>query len=202
MPTTLKTAVANDCLSRNPARSTRAEYQTTLRKWKDWGGGVSIERLGRKEIRDFLDWVYERAVAEEGGNPGRTANKAREHLRAVISWAWEQDLIESPPRFPKPKEQRDVAGRHYLTKTEINALYFATHKMKTATRLESSDSCRSVLAMRPRRVLQLRRRHRDHLEDTPATRADPLAARILESASHQTGKSRNSRPGDGYSTAG
>ena len=134
MPTTLKTAVANDCLSRNPARSTRAEYQTTLRKWKDWGGGVSIERLGRKEIRDFLDWVYERAVAEEGGNPGRTANKVREHLRAVISWAWEQDLIESPPRFPKPKEQRDVAGRHYLTKTEINALYFATHKMKTATR--------------------------------------------------------------------
>ena len=33
------------------------------------------------------------------------------------------------PRFPTPRDQRDVAGRHYLTKTEINALYFATHKM-------------------------------------------------------------------------
>lgn len=126
MPTTLKTAVANYLRSRCPARGTRAEYQTTLRKWKEWGGGVSIERLGRKEIRDFLDWVHERAVAQEGTNPGRTANKARDHLRAVISWAREQDLIESPPRLPKPKVQRDVAGRHYLTKAEINALYFAT----------------------------------------------------------------------------
>jgi hypothetical protein len=44
-------------------------------------------------------------------------------------WAWEQDLVASLPRFPKPKPQRDVAGRHYLTKAEINALYFATHKM-------------------------------------------------------------------------
>lgn len=89
-----------------------------------------MERLGRKEIRDFLDWVYERAVTQEGTNPGRTANKAREHLRAVISWAWEQDLIEVPPRFPKPRPQRDVAGRRYLSKAEINALYFATHSLE------------------------------------------------------------------------
>lgn len=129
MSTTLKTAVANYLHSGSPARGTRAEYQTTLRKWKDWGGGVPIERLGRKEIREFLDWVYERAVTEEGANPGRTANKAREQLRAVISWAWDQELIETPPRFPKPRPQRDVAGRHYLTKAEINAPYFATHKM-------------------------------------------------------------------------
>ena len=33
------------------------------------------------------------------------------------------------PRFPAPRDQRNVAGRHYLTKAEINALYFATHKM-------------------------------------------------------------------------
>jgi hypothetical protein len=89
-----------------------------------------IEKLGRKEIREFLDWVYERAVAEEGTNPGRTANKAREQLRAVVSWAWEQELIETPPRFPKPRAQRDVAGRHYLTKSEINAVYFATHRLQ------------------------------------------------------------------------
>jgi integrase len=129
MSTTLKTAVTNYQRSGSPARGTRAEYQTTLRKWKEWGGGVPIEKLGRKEIREFLDWVYERAVTEEGANPGRTANKAREQLRAVISWAWDQELIEAPPRFPKPRPQRDVAGRHYLSKAEINALYFATHKM-------------------------------------------------------------------------
>jgi integrase len=47
-----------------------------------------------------------------------------------MSWAWDQDLVVALPRFPKMKPQRDVAGRHYLTKPEINALYFATHQMR------------------------------------------------------------------------
>ena len=130
MPTTLKSAIQKYLRSANPARGTRAEYNTTLKKWREWGGGVPIERIGRKEIREFLDWVYDRTLANKGTNPGRTANKAREHLRAVISWAWEQDIIETPPRFPKAVPQRDVAGRHYLAKAEINALYFATHQMR------------------------------------------------------------------------
>ncbi len=130
MQTTLSAAVESYLRAKNLSRGTRNEYFSTLRKWTQWGGRVPIEDLRRKDIREFLDWVYERAVANEGSNPGRTANKAREHLRAVISWTWEQELIDSPPRFPKPREQRDVAGRHYLTKPEINALYFATHKME------------------------------------------------------------------------
>ena len=75
------------------------------------------------------DWVYDQSVKGEGENPGRTANKAREHLRAIFYWAWEQELIDAPPRCPGPRDQRDVTGRHYLTKAAINALYFATHKM-------------------------------------------------------------------------
>ena len=63
-------------------------------------------------------------------NPGRTSNKARTHLRAVISWAWENDLIEMPPRFPKPVPYKHAAGKHYLTKRELNALYFSTYKMQ------------------------------------------------------------------------
>src|SRR2546421_8256577 len=89
MPPFFRTAVMNYCRATNLAYGTRAEYRTTLKKWVEWGGGVTIEKLGRKEIRDFLDWVYERAVAEQGTNPGRTANKAREQLRAIVSWAWE-----------------------------------------------------------------------------------------------------------------
>jgi len=77
-----------------------------------------------------MDHVHEQAVAEGGRNPGRTANKVRENLRAVLSWAWEQDFIETLPRFPRSRPQRDVAGRHYLTKSELNALYFATYAMK------------------------------------------------------------------------
>src|SRR5262245_16673804 len=129
MQTTLNAVVENYLRAKALSRGTRNEYFSTLRKWEQWGNGTAIEELRRKNIREFLDWVYELAVNDEGTNPGRTANKAREHLRAVISWAWEQELLVSPPRFPKPRPQRDVAGRHYLTKAEINALYFATYKM-------------------------------------------------------------------------
>lgn len=130
MPTSLKTAVLSYLRAGNLAIGTRKEYLSTLRKWTEWGGGVPVEELTRPEIRDFLDWVHERAVQNEGTNPGRTANKARENLRAIMSWAWERDMVEVLPRFPKPRPQRDVAGRHYLTKAEINTLYFATHRMK------------------------------------------------------------------------
>lgn len=129
MPTTFTSALTGYLRATSLSRGKQAEYRTTLRKWKDWGGGVPIDKMGRKEIRELLDWVYEQAVVDEGTNPGRTANKAREQLRAVLSWAWDQELIEAPPRFPKSRPQRDVAGRHYLTKAEINALYFATYRM-------------------------------------------------------------------------
>lgn len=130
MPTSLKTAATKYLRAGRSAHGTRSEYSTTLKKWREWGRGVPSEKLGRKDLREFLDWVYERAVDQAGTNPGRTSNKAREHLRAVLSWAWGEELIQTVPNFPKPKDQRNVAGRHYLTKTEINALYFATHKME------------------------------------------------------------------------
>jgi hypothetical protein len=153
--TTFKAAV--DCYLRAKtfSRGTRNEYFSTLRKWEQWGEGPPIEELQFKQIREFLDWVHERAVAQDGTNPGRTANKARQHLRAVLSWAWEQELIDTPPRFPKPRDQRDVAGRHYLTKAEINALYFATHQMKRPRGWDSpfpvgpSLSCSSITALIP-----------------------------------------------------
>ena len=122
MGTMLNIAVEGYLRAKTLARGTRNEYCSTVRKWDEWGAGSTIEDLRRKDIRDFLDWVYQRAVEQQGTNPGRTANKAREHLRAVVSWAWEQEMIDTPPRFPKPREQRDVAGRHYLTKAEINAV--------------------------------------------------------------------------------
>ena len=105
-------------------------YLATLRKWNQWGQAATIEKLTRRDVREFLDWVYQRAVDKKGTNPGRTANKCRDHLRAVLCWALEQDLIVSLPQFPKPRHQRDVAGRYYFTKSELNALYFATHGMK------------------------------------------------------------------------
>lgn len=70
MSITLRALVQNYFRSANPARGTRAEHRTTIRKWSAWGGGVPIEELGRKQITDFLDWVYERPVNDDGTNPG------------------------------------------------------------------------------------------------------------------------------------
>src|SRR5210317_1394942 len=92
MPTSLETAIRRYLRARNLSSGSRDSYFTTLRKWNEWGGDVPLEELRRQEIRDFLDWVYERAVEHEGSNPGRTANESRENLRAVMSWAWEQDV--------------------------------------------------------------------------------------------------------------
>ena len=130
MSTTLQSAVESYARARNLSRGTRNEYAATVKKWTQWGHAIPIKQLTRKDVREFLDWVHEQAIAEKGANPGRTANKARENLRVVLSWAWEQDLLETLPRFPPSREQRDVAGRHYLTKSEINALYFATYQLK------------------------------------------------------------------------
>ena len=65
MPTTLDLVVTKYLRSGNPAQRTREEYSTTLRKWSRRSGAVPLERLGRKEIRDFLDWVYEDAESRQ-----------------------------------------------------------------------------------------------------------------------------------------
>ncbi|QDV22549.1 hypothetical protein Q31a_08350 [Aureliella helgolandensis] len=54
MPTTLESVVTKYLRTGSPAQRTREEYSTTLRKWSRWSGVVPLERLGRKEIRDFL----------------------------------------------------------------------------------------------------------------------------------------------------
>lgn len=108
---------------------TRKEYKSTITKWAAWGSGVDVDEINLSHIRDFLDWVHDKAAQDGGSNPGRTANKARENLRAIMSWAWEHDFVAKLPRFPSPKPQRDVAGRHFLTKADLNALYFATYEL-------------------------------------------------------------------------
>ena len=95
MPTTFRAAVERYLRAKPLSPATRCEYRSTVRKWAEWGSGALLDDLSRGDVRDFLDWVYARAVEDQGTNPGRTANKAREHLRAVLSWAWEQELIQA-----------------------------------------------------------------------------------------------------------
>jgi hypothetical protein len=55
MSVSFKSAVDRYVRANKLASNTREEYQTTLRKWRAWGGGVPIERLDRKKVREFLD---------------------------------------------------------------------------------------------------------------------------------------------------
>src|SRR5438046_10186680 len=64
MRTTLDAAAASYLKAKTLSRGTRNEYRSTLRKWGQWGQGVPIAELQRKHVRAFLDWVYERAVAD------------------------------------------------------------------------------------------------------------------------------------------
>jgi len=54
-----------------------------------------------------------------------------------------------PPRSPRPKEQRDVAGRNYLTKAEINALSFATHSVARVSVHGSEVTCVHISHLLP-----------------------------------------------------
>jgi hypothetical protein len=201
MATHLTTAVERYERAKSLSRGTRNEYASTVKKWFLWGHGVSIEDLHRKNVREFLDWVHERAVADDGTNPGRTSNKAREHLRAVLSWAWEQELIDTPPRFPQPREQRDVAGRHYLARAEINALYFATHAMRRPRGLDSPVPVRRY--WRAALVVYF-----NYGVDTgtvwkSAPPHEPIrCATCPGTRAPRTGRSKSGRAGTGCSTAG
>jgi hypothetical protein len=106
-------------------------------KWIAWGKGVDVDQIGRTHLRDFLGWVHEKAAADGGSNAGRTANKARENLRAIVSWAWEQDYLERLPRFSKPVPQRDVAGGALLTK---NLTSLGSNTLRATTRCNRAAS--------------------------------------------------------------
>ena len=68
MSTTLQSAVESYARARNLSGGTRGEYAATVKKWSKWGHAIPIEQLTRRDIREFLDWVHDQAVAEEGAN--------------------------------------------------------------------------------------------------------------------------------------
>jgi hypothetical protein len=55
------TAVQKYLLSRELSGSSRKQYRSMVKKWKQWGAGADIEDLERKHIREFLDWCIHRA---------------------------------------------------------------------------------------------------------------------------------------------
>ena len=97
MPTSLETAVEYYVRSRGLKPATSDEYRSTLRKWNRWGGGVPIEKLARREIREFLDCVFVDPVEGEpsgghvvgvgAGHAGITASIPKAASTAGRCWS-------------------------------------------------------------------------------------------------------------------
>ena len=87
MTISLETVVVKYLDAKKLSGGTRKEYKSTIAKWLAWEGRVDVDKIERTHIREFLDWVHEKAIEGGGSNPGRTANKARENLRAILSWS-------------------------------------------------------------------------------------------------------------------
>ncbi len=175
MTTTFKAAVDSYLRAKTLSRGTHNEYRSTVRKWEQWGGGSPIEALEHKEIREFLDWVHEHALAEQGTNPGRTANKAREHLRGPLL-----GVGAGTDRGAAPRPWAEGAARRRWP-----ALPDEGRDQRPLLRDPPDEATPglgqpvprgAVLAGRARRVLQLRGRYGYGLEVGPLSRAGTLAS--------------------------
>src|SRR5262249_59815925 len=97
MSTTFKSAAESYLRAKGLSRGTRNEYLSTIRKWERWGGGGPIEQLRRKDVRDFLDWVHEQAVRDEGTNPGlRQQGPRAPKGRPVLGLGAGPDRVAAP----------------------------------------------------------------------------------------------------------
>jgi site-specific recombinase XerD len=50
---------------------TQKEYRSTVTKWLARGQGVDVDQIDRRHIRDYLDWVHDKAANDGGSNAGR-----------------------------------------------------------------------------------------------------------------------------------
>ena len=118
--------------TRELSSGTCKEYRSTVTKWIAWGkGALPSTRLGdlnygissigsmRKLPRDVGSNC--RTDGEQG-----TGNFESHNVVGPGSRITSRSSLDSRNRKP----QRDVAGRHYLTKADLNALYFATYELK------------------------------------------------------------------------
>ena len=199
MATTLKTAAESYLRAKSLSRGTRKEYLldpqevgTVGRRRPDRGTAAE----GRPRVPGLGLRARRRRVRGEPRPHGEQGPRAPPR-RAFVGLGAGTDRHVAA--VPEPSEQRDVAGRHYLTKAEINALYFATHKMRRPRGWDVRHPGRPLLARRPGRVLQLRRRHRDRLEVPPSH--EPILWRHVSGiGTRRTARPRSDRDGAGCST--
>lgn len=150
---TFADAAAQYAVAKGLKPRTIAEINTTVRKLGTWwstvctanvhrstrpmhaghpdraGDSPRAAELGRDTLAAFLQWVWSQAQTAGSGNPGRVANKAREHLRAVLTHLQGTDQLAAMPKLPEAREQNSVAGLFFLTDAELELIYWATYRL-------------------------------------------------------------------------
>jgi len=76
MGQSFESAVTSYLKARSLSPATGVEYQSTLSKWNEWGKNVPLECIGRADVREFLDWVHERAIDNEERIPDELPTSA------------------------------------------------------------------------------------------------------------------------------
>ena len=161
MSTTLKNAVVRYLRTGSPAVGTRKEYFATLRKWTAWGGGMAIEKLSRREIRDFLDWVYEAPSRKKGSiraaqltRPVKIfAQSCRGHGNATSSTYFRG----SPNRGRNVTSQADITLLRPRSTPSISLRTGCSDRAVGISRSQWGDigarcsSCSSTMALTPER---------------------------------------------------
>ncbi|MBL8851607.1 MAG: phage integrase N-terminal SAM-like domain-containing protein, partial [Planctomycetaceae bacterium] len=71
MSITLEKVAEKYLVAKSLADGTRKEYRSTVTNWVEWGQGVTVDQIERHHIRDYLDWVHEKAANDGGSNAGR-----------------------------------------------------------------------------------------------------------------------------------
>lgn len=124
---------------------TIAEYRTTLSKLLAWRAKVhrsptpmQFRDLDEETLTQFLVWCRDQATLAGASNPGRVANKSREHLSAWLRWGFDQRELSAIPRLPDEFEQVTAAGNFFLEDAEVDALYWATYALKPPRNWKSS----------------------------------------------------------------
>jgi hypothetical protein len=124
------------------------ELKTTARKLARWAAlpanqhrsrtPMLVGSLSKEVLAEFLTWVFRDASQIETAaeaerkkvtNPGRAHNKAREHLRAVLTWCVDQELLPALPRLPPARDSVEAAGLYFFTDEELDQLYWATYRL-------------------------------------------------------------------------
>lgn len=109
MPTNLETVVTNYLRARTAAQGTRDAYSSTLKKWEQWGKGVALDRIGRKEawIKESRSLpgrfsVHNGAGWEQGDWNGDGMFDSADFVTAFVDGGYEQGTRMDVAAVPEP----------------------------------------------------------------------------------------------------